>query len=210
MAKYEFSPYYMIKHYGKNEIIYVRDDQKGKFDHFIFEDNRFEPITDYSLLHRAGEAFLGDEQLYMFSEDVINIISRCIERIKKAHAGQKDKAGEDYYKHPIEVARLVDGGYSCIMAALLHDIVEDTDTKIEDLHYDDEIVLAVDVLTHRENESREEYLRLVRENDVATAVKIADLKHNSMIERIPNPTKEDYERCERYLNEIKYLESMII
>ena len=205
MTKYEYSPYYMIRYKETNEIIYVRDDIKGKFDHFIFEENRFEPIIDKGLMHHVREAFLGDEPLYMFSEDVINIIGRAIERIKKAHSGQKDKAGEDYYKHPIQVARLVEGGYSYIMVALLHDIVEDTETKLEDLHYDDEIVSAIDALTHRKKENRDVYLKRVKENKIATLVKIADLKHNSMISRIPNPTKENYERCEKYLNEIEYL-----
>lgn len=205
MSKYIFSPYYMVRFNGINEIIYVRDEEKGKFDHYLFECNRFEPIVDKELLSCVREAFLGDEPLYMFSSDVVDIISRTIERIYKAHSGQKDKAGEDYYKHPIQVARLVEGGYSCVMAALLHDIVEDTDTKLEDLHYDDEIVLAVDALTHRENESRKSYLDRVKKNKIATLVKIADLKHNSMISRIPNPTKEDYERCDKYRNEIIYL-----
>ncbi len=56
---------------------------------------------------------------------------------KNAHAGQKDKGGQDYFLHPFTVAMTVakNGGTDvAITAALLHDVVEDTDYTLEQLN----------------------------------------------------------------------------
>ncbi len=66
-------------------------------------------------------------------------IKEAIDFAKAAHAGQVRKyTGEEYYTHPLEVARIVhthvvDHTQEMIVAAVLHDTVEDTDTTIEDI-----------------------------------------------------------------------------
>lgn len=128
-----------------------------------------------------------------------------------AHSGQVDKAGEDYIKHPIAVAGLVDTEELQIVA-LLHDVVEDTSVTFDDLKregFDDNVISAVDHLTHRENESREGYLSRVLENPLAATVKLADLMHNSDLGRIKNPTEKDLLRTRRYKREIDFLRDAI-
>lgn len=64
------------------------------------------------------------------------LIKKAYEFSKKAHDGQYRKNGEPFIRHPFEVSRLVyDLGMDdiSITSALLHDVVEDTDTKIEDI-----------------------------------------------------------------------------
>ncbi len=52
---------------------------------------------------------------------------------------------------------------------------------------------------------RETYIHRIKENALATAVKMHDLTHNMDLSRIPNPAKKDYERIERYKQEYTYL-----
>ena len=103
----------------------------------------------------------------------------------KAHKGQKDKGGEDYFKHPLAVSNKLSGEKDKIVA-LLHDVIEDTDVTVNDLKkagFSDEVVLAVSVITKKADEDYEEYLNRVKQNPIALRVKIADMEHNSDISR---------------------------
>ena len=86
----------------------------------------------------------------------------------EAHHGQFDETGVPYVFHPFHVA-------------LLHDVVEDTDVTFEDLEgeFPGEVVDAVRLLTHGKDVDYLNYVRAVRENPVARAVKRADMDHNS-------------------------------
>ena len=67
-----------------------------------------------------------------------------------AHAGQVDKAGMPYIFHPYEVALQVQAEEE-VCAALLHDVVEDTDWTMEDLRaagFPETVLEAVQLLTH--------------------------------------------------------------
>ena len=137
------------------------------------------------------------------------LILRALEIARKAHIGQVDKAGAPYINHPIKVASMVDEPDEK-MVAYLHDVVEDTDVSLEDLRkegFDETVIVAIDCITHREGEPRDEYLERVKSNRLARVVKLADLKHNSDISRIPNPTEKDYARRDRYLREIEFLKN---
>lgn len=96
-----------------------------------------------------------------------------------AHHGQLDKSGAPYIFHPIHLAEQMDDEFSCC-AALLHDVVEDTDVTLDDLRKDfpEEIVEAVRLLTHLDGVPDEEYLLAIRENPIARKVKLADNAHN--------------------------------
>lgn len=102
-----------------------------------------------------------------------------------AHHGQYDKSGVPYVFHPMHVAEQMRDEYSTCVA-LLHDTVEDTDITLEELskEFPKEIVNAVALLTHDKSESYEEYLKRVITNDLAVAVKIADVNHNSSPDRL--------------------------
>jgi hypothetical protein len=67
------------------------------------------------------------------------------------------------------------------IVGVLHDAVEDTDLDLLSLveaGYPTEVVAAVDCLTHRANETYEDYIERVAANEIARRVKIADLREN--------------------------------
>lgn len=124
----------------------------------------------------------------------------------KAHKGQKDKAGKKYIFHPIKVAML-SKGYKTKIVALLHDVIEDSDVTIEDLskYFDRDIVLAVDCITKKKGQDYQNYLNIVKNNELARKVKIADLTHNSNLNRLEKITEVDRMRKEKYLKAIEFL-----
>ena len=101
------------------------------------------------------------------------------------HDGQYDKAGKPYIFHPVYVALLCNTEEEKIVA-LLHDTVEDTNLKIEDIKnlFGSKIATAVQMLTHKKDEDYFIYIARISGNPLAKAVKIADLTHNMMIDRI--------------------------
>ena len=126
---------------------------------------------------------------------------------KDAHKGQVDKAGVDYIQHPLFVASLVEGELAKTVA-LLHDVVEDSDWTLEDLHKEglpEEVVQAVGILTKKRNENYEEYILRVKQNPLARQVKLADLKHNSDLSRLANVTDRDRKRVAKYQKAISFL-----
>lgn len=124
----------------------------------------------------------------------------------KAHKGQKDKAGKKYIFHPIKVAML-SKRYKTKIVALLHDVIEDSEVTIEDLskHFDEDIVLAVDCITKKKGQDYQEYLNIVKNNELSRKVKIADLTHNSNLNRLEKITEKDRMRKEKYLKAIEFL-----
>ena len=102
---------------------------------------------------------------------------------KRAHKGQVDKAGAPYILHPETVASFVTKDDEKIVA-YLHDVIEDTPCQLRDLEnagFSSEIIKAVDLLTRKTGQSYKQYLKLVKTNELARVVKLADLKHNSVI-----------------------------
>ena len=97
-----------------------------------------------------------------------------------AHHGQKDKAGAPYIFHPIHVAeQMEDETTTCI--ALLHDVLEDTSVTLAELEreFPKEVTEALKLLTRAPGTDYLEYVRKVKFNPAARAVKLADLAHNS-------------------------------
>lgn len=83
----------------------------------------------------------------------VEIIERAFNFAKEAHKGVRRRSGEPYIMHPIAVARIASReiglGSTSICAALLHDVVEDTDYTVEDIeqHFGPKIAQLVDGLT---------------------------------------------------------------
>ena len=89
---------------------------------------------------------------YISSQEDRDRIRQAYDFILKKHEGQKRKSGEPYYHHLIEVAYIIaslHAGPNTIIAAFLHDVVEDTDTTIEDIQkmWGEEVATLVDALT---------------------------------------------------------------
>ena len=118
------------------------------------------------------------------------------------------RGGNDYLLHPITVA------LHCVnekekIVALLHDVLEDSDTSLEELSmFDQEIVDAVIAITRNEGQKREEYIEQVSSNEIARKVKIQDLINNMDLSRIVDVTQKDLDRIERYKKELEYLKSL--
>lgn len=107
---------------------------------------------------------------------------------KRAHDGQKDKAGNRYFDHPARVAAAVSThGYDFEGAAYLHDTVEDTHITLDTLRairIPEDVVRAVDALTRRDGEPPEDYYQRVAVNLIARVVKRADIADNSDPQRL--------------------------
>ena len=137
-------------------------------------------------------------------------LERAIEIAARAHAGQVDKAGAPYILHPIRMMLGV-ASLEARMAAMLHDVVEDSDVTLEQLRaegFPEGVVGAVAALTKREGEDYEAFIRRVAPNVLARQVKLADLRDNSDLSRIAQPSEGDRLRIEKYRRAIQYLESL--
>jgi len=120
------------------------------------------------------------------------------EIIERAHAGQVDLAGRPYTEHLYAVADMVPEDLRII--AYMHDLVEDTFWTLEDLrhYFSDWAVNIIDCLTRRQGESYNDFIDRVATNQEATIIKLADLEHNMIRSRIPNPTEKDERRWKKY------------
>ena len=126
-------------------------------------------------------------------------IERAIQIAVTAHSGAKDKAGNPYVLHPLNVMQRVRGhGEEAMIAAVLHDVVEDTEWTLEKLKcegFADEIVSAVDALTRRTKETYEDFIARAMGHPLGRIVKIADLEENMDIRRLQHDlTEKDAER----------------
>ena len=111
----------------------------------------------------------------------------------EAHRGQFDKA--DYIEHPIYVASQVDSEEEKAVA-LLHDVIEDSSVTAEELlnaGLPETVVTAVQILSKKKGQDYQTYLKTVKSNPLARAVKLADLKHNSDLSRLETITDKDLE-----------------
>ena len=137
------------------------------------------------------------------------------EAVKKAmvvsyglHSGMFDRGGFPYFAHPLHVAEQMTTEDSTV-AALLHDVVEDTDFTLDDLArlgFKKEVLDALALLTHDPDVPYLEYVAKLKSNRIAREVKLADLRHNSDISRLPKVTAADLKRLEKYKKAIALLE----
>lgn len=153
------------------------------------------------------DARRNDTPTNLTPEEVEELVSKADEMAEKAHEGQVDLAGQDYINHPRRVAAGLRGIEK--IAALLHDVVEDTPNTLDDLTragFPAAVIEAVDALTKRPGEDYAAYIMRVKSNPTARRVKIEDLKDNMDLSRIPNPTAVDHQRTENYHRVLRELE----
>jgi GTP diphosphokinase / guanosine-3',5'-bis(diphosphate) 3'-diphosphatase len=130
----------------------------------------------------------------------MSTLERAIEISAAAHAGQVDKAGQPYILHPLRVMLRVDT-LEERMAAVLHDVIEDTTVTLEQLQregFSEAVLQAVEALTKRTGETRLMAAGRAAQNPIARVVKLADNAENMNISRIANPTEKDFQRLEEY------------
>ena len=138
------------------------------------------------------------------------------------HRGQVDKAGVDYFTGHLTTVAKMGSTWQEQVVGYLHDASEDTpnsveqvlnllDEKLETSLSDtdrEELAVALRLLNHHLAPDRETYIQRIKNNALANAVKMHDLTHNMELSRLPNPTRKDYERVERYKKEYDYLSAL--
>lgn len=127
-------------------------------------------------------------------------LERAILIAAQAHLGQRDKAGAPYILHPLRMMMRMESE-AAMIAAVLHDVVEDSDWTLERLRgegFSEEVLQAVDCLTNRDGETYDEFIARVRASAIARQVKIADLEDNMNVKRIGEMTPKDLARIEKY------------
>ena len=165
-------------------------------------------ILDFKVMEPSDQAYTNEEQLiedkfqellngYLNSNHrkKVEIIERAFKFAKEAHKGIRRRSGEPYILHPIAVARIVSQeiglGSTSICAALLHDVVEDTEYTVEDIenHFGKKIASIVDGLTKisggifgdQASAQAENFRRLLltmSEDIRVILIKMADRLHN--------------------------------
>ena len=127
-----------------------------------------------------------------------------------AHKEQKDKSGLPYVFHPFHLAEQMEDEDSTVVA-LLHDVAEDTDVSLEDIAgmgFSQKVMEALALLTHDEAVPYMEYVKAIGKNPVARKVKLADLRHNSDLNRLDagQINEKALARVKKYAEAIKLLE----
>ena len=149
---------------------------------------------DEKVINEAWEKLVASCKKICKNEESWNKINRAYFLAKEAHAGVRRRSGEPYMLHPIAVAQIavdeIGLGAKSVIAALLHDVVEDTDYTVEDIEhiFGAKIASMVDGLTkmsgvfNADSSEQAEYFRkvlLTLSDDVRVIlIKIADRLHN--------------------------------
>ena len=139
----------------------------------------------------------------VYEEDKIAMAYRLAE---KAHGGQQRQSGEPYISHPLAVAEILVGlgmDSDCICAALLHDVVEDTDITLEVLQkkFGHDVALMVDGVTKikklsfaskedKQSENIRKMLLAMSEDIRVIIIKLADRLHNIRTLQFKSPEKQ--------------------
>jgi (p)ppGpp synthase/HD superfamily hydrolase len=120
----------------------------------------------------------------------IKQIEKAIYFAKKSHGTQKRHSGEPYYSHPMEVASMVSDHLfdtDTIIAAILHDVIEDTATSLKqiELVFNKKVAEIVDVVTKLTTEhqlsTEETFYKITNFPDTerkACTIKVIDRLHN--------------------------------
>ena len=128
-----------------------------------------------------------------FTPDEVDRVHRAYALAEEAHRPQRRKSGEPYILHPIAVAMIVADevglGANPICAALLHDVVEDTDHTVKEIReaFGEDVAMLVDVVTKRKSAKYEtslqvdnykQMLQSIHYDIRALLLKLADRLHN--------------------------------
>ncbi|MEI9982546.1 MAG: hypothetical protein WDN69_04650 [Aliidongia sp.] len=131
-------------------------------------------------------------------------VEAAIALARRAHAGQFDKAGAPYIGHPLRVMAKMTTDEERI-AAILHDVIEDTPVTFDDLvamGLPAPAVEAVRLLTRTDDgtdpATYETYIDAILANPIARKVKLADLEDNLDVSRLATVTERDEKRLEKY------------
>ena len=148
-----------------------------------------------------------------------DIVCSAAALARQLHRGQVDKAGVDYFSGHLTTVAKMGKTWQEEVVGYLHDASEDTSNTVDEVlnlleerletplstAEREELAVALRLLNHHFASDRETYIHRIKDNPLATAVKLHDLTHNMNLSRLPNQTKKDYERIARYKKEYDYL-----
>lgn len=129
-----------------------------------------------------------------------NLLGKAIALAAQAHQEQLELSGVPYILHPLRMMFAVETEEER-MAAILHDVVEDTPWTLEQLRaegFPPAVIEAVDCLSRRESETYAEFIERAARNPIARRVKLADLEDNMDIRRLPTVDEKDCKRLLKY------------
>ncbi|MDG1144825.1 MAG: GTP pyrophosphokinase [Burkholderiales bacterium] len=136
------------------------------------------------------------------------MLERAIEIAVEAHKGQVDKGGQPYILHPLRVMMSVDLELEKIVA-VLHDVVEDSNWTFEALlaeGFSIEVIEALKSVTKRsDNEDYDSFIQRAIGNPIGRKVKVADIRDNLDVTRIPELGEKDLRRISKYKKALKRL-----
>ncbi len=130
-------------------------------------------------------------------------LDNAIALAAKYFEGEYDKSGQPYILHCIQVMENVRkwGDVELEIAAVLHDIIEDTEVTAFDLlamGYSQRVVNIVTLVSFEKGCDYDARILEICNNQDAIKVKMADLEHNSMILRMKGISRKDLDRTEKY------------
>ena len=108
---------------------------------------------DYALIRQSYAELKDAARKRCANQEELDVVQKAFDFANEAHKNVRRRSGGPYIIHPIEVAKIVVSniglGYKSITAALLHDVVEDTDYTVDDIRnlFGDKIASLVDGLT---------------------------------------------------------------
>ena len=136
-----------------------------------------------------------------------NMTKKALKLCFDVHKEQVDKSGLPYVFHPFHLAEQMDTEETTVVA-LLHDVVEDSELTLDDLRqmgFGDAVIAALALLTHDPAVEYMDYVRAIKDNPIARAVKLADLRHNSDLTRLDTLDEKVLARREKYLQAMTLL-----
>ena len=141
----------------------------------------------------------------------MNLIETSLQIALRAYGGKTDKAGREYILHPLRVMAKMETDLER-SAALLHDVIEDSDITAEDLLAEGipaEVVEAVQSLTKMENEEYQDFVARAKKNKIAANVKIADIEDNIDVLRLSSLDEKDLARIKKYHSAWRFLKDEV-
>ncbi len=181
---------------GGRQLLTELNTRPGQYAHVLSTLRAlYAPVVSASLL-AAYDAAAAELLAYIDAW----LPGRAVAIAALAHQGQFDKAGEPYILHPLRLM-LRAATPAERMAAVLHDVVEDSTWTLERLRdegFPEAVVDAVDRLTRRDGESYEQFIDRVLESPLASRVKLLDVEDNLDLTRLAQVSDADLERVVRY------------